>query len=167
MGCQNCQPDPAEKPQRTPEESRRPRRAEPPLDRSTRAHGASRRWPGGGSPNPPARTAAGAGPAFIEVVRRRVPARGGVSTTCGRTAWWWSPAPLPSRPMSSLWTPSGEHPVDRPGGRSSGGPPPSSPGPAGGPPPGAPSDEEAELSPEERAAAEEYARQLDAARPQP
>ena len=68
--------------------------------------------------------------------------------------------------MSSLWTPSGEHPVDRPGGRSSGGPPPSSPGPAGGPPPGAPSDEEAELSPEERAAAEEYARQLDAAREQ-
>ena len=68
--------------------------------------------------------------------------------------------------MSSLWTPSGEHPVDRPGGRSSGGPPPSSPGPAGGPAPGAPTDEEAELSPEERAAAEEYARQLDAAREQ-
>ena len=68
--------------------------------------------------------------------------------------------------MSSLWTPSGEHPVDRPGGRSSGGPPPSSTGPAGGPPSGAPTDEEAELSPEERAAAEEYARQLDAAREQ-
>src|SRR5918998_844096 len=50
--------------------------------------------------------------------------------------------------------------------RGGGRPLPSSPGPAGGPPPGAPSDEEAELSPEERAAAEEYARQLDAARQQ-
>jgi hypothetical protein len=68
--------------------------------------------------------------------------------------------------MSSLWTPSGEHPVDRPGGRATGGPPPSSTGPAGGPSPGAPLGDEAELSPEERAAAEEYARQLDAARQQ-
>lgn len=75
--------------------------------------------------------------------------------------------------MSSLWTPSGEHPVDRPGGRAPGGPPPSSPGPEAGPPPGvqagpppgAPG-EDRELTPEERAAAEEYARQMDAARQQ-
>jgi hypothetical protein len=75
--------------------------------------------------------------------------------------------------MSTLWTPSGEHPVDRPGGRASGGPPPSSPDPASGPPPGPqagpPSGvpgEERELTPEERAAAEEYARQMDDARQQ-
>lgn len=68
--------------------------------------------------------------------------------------------------MSSLWTPSGEHPVDRPGSRTSGGEPPSS-GPASGPPPGPPpGEEERELTPEERAAAEEYARQMDAAREQ-
>lgn len=71
--------------------------------------------------------------------------------------------------MSTLWTPSGEHPVDRPGGRASGGPSPSSPDPASGPPPGPPSGapgEERELTPEERAAAEEYARQMDEARQQ-
>lgn len=56
--------------------------------------------------------------------------------------------------MSSLWTPSGEHPVDRPGR----GPSP------GRPPPGAPG--EPEPSAEERAAAEEYARQVEAARAQ-
>jgi Domain of unknown function (DUF1844) len=71
--------------------------------------------------------------------------------------------------MSSLWTPSGEHPVDRPG-RS--GPeaadapptaPPSAPRIAGGPPPGP---DLSDLSPEERAAAEEYAREVDEARRQ-
>jgi hypothetical protein len=69
--------------------------------------------------------------------------------------------------MSSLWTPSGEHPVDRPGARPGpGSPPPSgeSAPPPGPPPPGA--DEEAELTPEQQAAAEEYVRQLDAARQQ-
>ncbi len=74
--------------------------------------------------------------------------------------------------MSSLWTPSGEHPVDRPGGQGSqapSGPPPS--GRAGPPPtgpaaPAPPTGDEAELTPEERAAAEEYARELDAARQQ-
>lgn len=65
--------------------------------------------------------------------------------------------------MSTLWTPSGEHPVDRPGGRASG-PPPAV---AAGPPPSAPpGEDERELTPEEQAAAEEYARQLDAARQQ-
>lgn len=65
--------------------------------------------------------------------------------------------------MSSLWTPSGEHPVDRPG-RPSGGPPP--PGPTGGPPPGPPPGPERELTPEEQAAAEEYARHVEEARRQ-
>jgi hypothetical protein len=66
--------------------------------------------------------------------------------------------------MSSLWTPSGEHPVDRPG-PAAGEPPPSGDtGPPPGPPP--PGAEEAELTPEQQAAAEEYARQLDAARQQ-
>ncbi|MBN2623125.1 MAG: hypothetical protein JXA83_07150 [Acidimicrobiales bacterium] len=65
--------------------------------------------------------------------------------------------------MSTLWTPSGEHPVDRPGGRSSG-PPPA--GAAGPPPSAPPGEDERELTPEEEAAAEEYARQLDAARQQ-
>jgi len=61
--------------------------------------------------------------------------------------------------VSSLWTPGGEHPVDRPGRGA-----PTEPSPTGpaGPPPGA----EPDLSPEERAAAEEYARQLDEARRQ-
>jgi hypothetical protein len=66
--------------------------------------------------------------------------------------------------MSSLWTPSGEHPVDRPGAGPASGPadaPPSADAAAGAPP-GA----DRELTPEERAAAEEYARQVDAAREQ-
>jgi hypothetical protein len=62
----------------------------------------------------------------------------------------------------SLWTPSGEHPVDRPTPREPAEPPPSTAGAAGG----GPVADEAELSPEERAAAEEYARQLDEARRQ-
>jgi hypothetical protein len=73
--------------------------------------------------------------------------------------------------MSSLWTPSGEHPVDRPGGSpGQAGPAPSpprgappGPGPGG---PGGPGGPEEELTPEQQAAAEEYARQLDAAREQ-
>ena len=75
--------------------------------------------------------------------------------------------------MSTLWTPSGEHPVDRPGGATSGGqtggsppgpsaPPTAGPGPGPGPGPG----DERPLTPEEQAAAEEYARQVDAAREQ-
>jgi hypothetical protein len=68
--------------------------------------------------------------------------------------------------MSSLWTPSGEHPVDRPGAdpasRSADAPPAA----ASPPGPGAPPDTDRELTPEERAAAEEYARQVDAAREQ-
>jgi hypothetical protein len=68
--------------------------------------------------------------------------------------------------MSSLWTPSGEHPVDRPGGGTGQpGPPPSSP-PGGTSPGPGPDGPEAELTPEQRAAAEEYARQLDAAHEQ-
>lgn len=69
--------------------------------------------------------------------------------------------------MSSLWTPSGEHPVDRSGGQRPGGTP--SPGAGaseatGAPPPGgAPGAGEPELTAEQRAAAEEYARQLDEA----
>jgi hypothetical protein len=67
--------------------------------------------------------------------------------------------------MSSLWTPSGEHPVDRPGdrGRADTAPPQPPPPPGG---PGEPPGDTRELTPEERAAAEEYARQLDAARQQ-
>jgi hypothetical protein len=61
--------------------------------------------------------------------------------------------------MSSLWTPSGEHPVDRPGGRAAG------PTEETASPPGGPPGDEA-LTPEEQAAAEEYGRQLDAAREQ-
>jgi hypothetical protein len=62
----------------------------------------------------------------------------------------------------SLWTPSGEHPVERPG--------PSAPGDAP-PPPGAPSPPPGptsldDLSPEDRAQAEEFARQVDTARRQ-
>jgi hypothetical protein len=73
--------------------------------------------------------------------------------------------------MSTLWTPSGEHPVDRPGGAASGGspsgpsaPPSAGPGPGAGQSPG--SGDERPLTPEEQAAAEEYARQVDAAREQ-
>jgi hypothetical protein len=65
--------------------------------------------------------------------------------------------------MSSLWTPSGEHPVDRPGAgptsRTADAPPAAD---AAGAPPGA----DRELTPEERAAAEEYAQEIDAAREQ-
>jgi hypothetical protein len=71
--------------------------------------------------------------------------------------------------MSSLWTPSGEHPVDRPGGSDNEpGPPPSVPPPGAPSRPGAarPGAPEEELTPEQQAAAEEYARQLDAAREQ-
>jgi hypothetical protein len=71
--------------------------------------------------------------------------------------------------MSTLWTPSGEHPVERPGGATSGGPTGGSPaGPSAPPTAGAgpgPGDERP-LTPEEQAAAEEYARQVDAAREQ-
>lgn len=63
--------------------------------------------------------------------------------------------------MSSLWTPGGEHPVDRPGHDQSS-TPPSAPPPRQ-PPPDEP---ERELTPDERAAAEEYARQVEAAREQ-
>jgi hypothetical protein len=58
--------------------------------------------------------------------------------------------------MSTLWTPSGEHPVE-----------PNRPEAAPEPPPepAAPPDEEP-LSPEEQAAAEEYAQQMDAMRRQ-
>jgi hypothetical protein len=70
--------------------------------------------------------------------------------------------------MSTLWTPSGEHPVDRPGAGSSGpapsGPPPSGPGPADQGPGRTTADREP--TPEERAAAEEYAQQIEAAREQ-
>jgi hypothetical protein len=65
----------------------------------------------------------------------------------------------------SLWTPSGEHPVDRPGR--------SAPDEATSPPPGTPTAPPAagptsldDLSPEERAEAEELARQVDTARRQ-
>ena len=94
------------------------------------------------------------GPRFPEVVRRRVPVRGDESTTASATV---------GRTMSSLWTPSGEHPVDRPGDRAPTGP--SAGGPAT-PPPAAPPEGEPELTPDERAAAEEYARRLDDARQQ-
>jgi hypothetical protein len=70
--------------------------------------------------------------------------------------------------MSSLWTPSGEHPVDRPGRSGPAAPdapsaPPTAPRAPGGAPPGP---DLSDLSPEERAAAEEYARQVDEARRQ-
>ncbi|HET6952363.1 MAG TPA: hypothetical protein VFI47_18430 [Acidimicrobiales bacterium] len=68
--------------------------------------------------------------------------------------------------MSTLWTPSGEHPVDRPGQSASA--PPSSPGPSR-PAPGAAEagmPDLSDLSPEDRAAAEEYARQVEEARRQ-
>jgi hypothetical protein len=65
----------------------------------------------------------------------------------------------------SLWTPSGEHPVDRPGRPT--------PGDATAPPSGTPTAPPAsgptsidDLSPEERAEAEEFARQVDTARQQ-
>jgi hypothetical protein len=58
--------------------------------------------------------------------------------------------------MSTLWTPSGEHPVERNRPEAAPEPPPE---------PAAPPDEEP-LSPEEQAAAEEYAQQMDAMRRQ-
>lgn len=64
--------------------------------------------------------------------------------------------------MSSLWTPSGEHPIDRPGDRAPSGPPPTT----GATPPPTPEAGERELSPEEQAAADEYARQVDEVRQQ-
>ncbi len=64
--------------------------------------------------------------------------------------------------MSSLWTPSGEHPVDRPGGSST--PTPAEPDASAGE--GPPDVDLSDLSPEERAAAEQYAQQLDEARRQ-
>jgi hypothetical protein len=65
--------------------------------------------------------------------------------------------------MSSLWTPSGEHPVDRPGATPASGSADAPPAPdTAAAPPGADRD----LTPEERAAAEEYAKQIDAAREQ-
>jgi hypothetical protein len=62
----------------------------------------------------------------------------------------------------SLWTPSGEHPVDRPGQSAS------EPSPPPTPPPGAgPTEEELEnLSPEEREQLEAMARQVEDARRQ-
>jgi hypothetical protein len=67
--------------------------------------------------------------------------------------------------MSSLWTPSGEHPVDRPGSTA---PPQADAPPAADPPLAGEGGEgpEPELTPEQRAAAEEYAHQLDDARRQ-
>jgi hypothetical protein len=58
--------------------------------------------------------------------------------------------------MSTLWTPSGEHPVERNRGEASSEPPPAQ---------GAAPDEEP-LSPEEQAAAEEYAQQIEEMRRQ-
>ncbi|HEY7069045.1 MAG TPA: hypothetical protein VH479_02985, partial [Acidimicrobiales bacterium] len=57
--------------------------------------------------------------------------------------------------MSTLWTPSGEHPVERNRGEAT-----SEPQPAAAPP------DEEPLSPEEQAAAEEYAQQIEAMRRQ-
>jgi hypothetical protein len=65
--------------------------------------------------------------------------------------------------MSSLWTPSGEHPVDRPGdGPASGSADAPTAADAAGAQPGA----DRQLTAEEQAAAEEYGRQIDAAREQ-
>ena len=60
----------------------------------------------------------------------------------------------------SLWTPSGEHPVERPGPAPGDAPPRDAPSP----PPGPTSLDD--LSPEDRAQAEEFARQVDTARRQ-
>jgi hypothetical protein len=71
--------------------------------------------------------------------------------------------------MSSLWTPSGEHPVDRPGDAGRAGGPDADAPPSQAPPrgaPGTPPGVDRELTPEEQAEAEEYARQLEAARQQ-
>jgi hypothetical protein len=58
----------------------------------------------------------------------------------------------------TLWTPSGEHPVDRPGATSPGRAAATDPAPSG------PAPVLEDLSPEERARAEEFARQVDEAR---
>ena len=65
--------------------------------------------------------------------------------------------------MSTLWTPSGEHPVDRSAGGDQ-----TDAARAQQPtrPPSGPDGDEPELTPDERAAAEDYARQLDEAREQ-
>jgi hypothetical protein len=65
----------------------------------------------------------------------------------------------------SLWTPSGEHPVDRPGGEAAR----QQPDRAEQPPPSdaaSAAPDLSDLSPEERAQAEEFARQMDEARRQ-
>ncbi len=62
----------------------------------------------------------------------------------------------------SLWTPSGEHPVDRPGAAGTERQPSPPPGPRT--PPSGPAPSLEDLSPEERAQAEELARQVDEAR---
>jgi hypothetical protein len=66
--------------------------------------------------------------------------------------------------MSTLWTPSGEHPVDPPRRDTPTGAAPSQPAGATSAPP--PRVDDAELSPEDRARVEEYARQVEAARKQ-
>ena len=58
--------------------------------------------------------------------------------------------------MSTLWTPSGEHPVERNRGEAAPEPPPAQ----------AAAPDEEPLSPEEQAAAEEYAQQIEAMRRQ-
>jgi hypothetical protein len=65
----------------------------------------------------------------------------------------------------SLWTPSGEHPVDRPERPAPGQAAPPPPGPPTAPPSAGPTSLD-DLSPEERAQAEEFARQVDSARQQ-
>jgi hypothetical protein len=67
----------------------------------------------------------------------------------------------------SLWTPSGEHPVDRPGRPAPDNttPPRSGRTPPTAPPGAGPASHD-DLSPEQRAEAEEFARQVDAARQQ-
>jgi hypothetical protein len=62
----------------------------------------------------------------------------------------------------SLWTPSGEHPVERPGRSAPDATPP--PQDTATAPPGAGPTSLDDLSPEERAQAEEFARQVDSAR---
>jgi hypothetical protein len=65
----------------------------------------------------------------------------------------------------SLWTPSGEHPVDRPGSPAPGDATAPRPGPPTAAPASGPTSLD-DLPPEERAEAEEFARQVDTARQQ-
>jgi hypothetical protein len=65
----------------------------------------------------------------------------------------------------TLWTPSGEHPVDRPARSAPGDTTPPAAGSSSAPPRPGPASLD-DLSPEERAEAEELARQVDAARQQ-